>query len=44
MSKDLSDITICVENVCIPAHKVVLASYDYFRALHAVALLNPPKA
>lgn len=33
MNKQLSDVTFCVENVSLPAHKVVLAAYDYFRAL-----------
>lgn len=33
MSSDYSDVTICVENECLPVHKVVIVSYDYFRIL-----------
>lgn len=33
MNSDYSDVTICVENVRLPVHKVVLASYDYFNVL-----------
>lgn len=43
LNEDLSDVTFCVENKRLPAHKIVLCRCDYFRALFRGGLVESTK-